>query len=588
VQPPKQKQPMKKPKQKEKSIVRAKSINRATNSSRKYVEIKEKSESEYATNRFEDMAKDTAETGAEIAYRGARNGYRKSRQNSKVKDRKELDSDGLYKQTSKSYMYPRQSSTENNRELAKIKANIHSVRKRTKSKSLKNAIFTGSKNSVKTASKSIKQSTKSVKSSTKTVKVGNTTTKTAYKAAKASAIASKRAMIVAKQTAIATKQAAVFSFNAVKAAIAAMIESIKGVIALIAAGGWVVVLILVIVGAFGVVLASPFGLFFNEGDEDHPSISQVVTELNAEYTAEINKIIAQVGEVDVVNFDGESDSSIFAPPNWIDILAIFSVKYTITETDEEYMDMLVLGDMKVEALREVFWDLNEISFEVTEVEPEPTPTPSPELEDPEEQKPVMVLTISTEHTNHIQASGMYGFNLKQNEMMTELLSGEYHSLFMEIIGMDSFSGLTPEQLSNLINDLPAGTKGAEVVRQALSRLGHPYSQSLRGQGIYVDCSYLTRWAYQQAGVSHFVAPTAASQAEYCVNNGLTISKADLLAGDLVFWSHKVNGRFLNITHTGVYAGDGMVIDASFSRGIVVYRPLFDADKQVVYGRPHVK
>jgi cell wall-associated NlpC family hydrolase len=44
---------------------------------------------------------------------------------------------------------------------------------------------------------------------------------------------------------------------------------------------------------------------------------------------------------------------------------------------------------------------------------------------------------------------------------------------------------------------------------------------------------------------------------------------------------------MNITHVGVYAGDGMVVDASSSRGKVVYRNLFDSDKQVLYGRPSI-
>lgn len=66
---------------------------------------------------------------------------------------------------------------------------------------------------------------------------------------------------------------------------------------------------------------------------------------------------------------------------------------------------------------------------------------------------------------------------------------------------------------------------------------------------------------------------------------LVVAKSSLVPGDLVFWSHKPNGRYMNITHVGVYAGNGMVVDASSSRGKVVYRNLFDADKQVLYGRP---
>lgn len=70
-----------------------------------------------------------------------------------------------------------------------------------------------------------------------------------------------------------------------------------------------------------------------------------------------------------------------------------------------------------------------------------------------------------------------------------------------------------------------------------------------------------------------------------VEQNLTVAKESLQPGDLVFWSHKPNGRYMNITHVGIYAGDGMVVDASYSKGNVVYRPLFDNDKQVLYGRP---
>lgn len=94
--------------------------------------------------------------------------------------------------------------------------------------------------------------------------------------------------------------------------------------------------------------------------------------------------------------------------------------------------------------------------------------------------------------------------------------------------------------------------------------------------------YLVQWCYRQLGVS--LPRTASAQAEYCENNGLTISPNDLEPGDLVFWSFENNDRFMNISHVGIYAGDGKVVDASSSRGQVVYHNLFDMDKQVLYGR----
>lgn len=146
--------------------------------------------------------------------------------------------------------------------------------------------------------------------------------------------------------------------------------------------------------------------------------------------------------------------------------------------------------------------------------------------------------------------------------------------------------LSSEEKENLYHDLPAGEKGSEIVMLAMSRLGDPYSQEKRGQGRYTDCSYLSMWCYKQIGIS--IPGTAAEQGKFCVENDLTIAKEDLVLGDLVFWSYRPNGRFMNITHVGIYAGDGKVIDASSSKGMVVYRNLFNSDKQVLYGRPHIK
>lgn len=124
----------------------------------------------------------------------------------------------------------------------------------------------------------------------------------------------------------------------------------------------------------------------------------------------------------------------------------------------------------------------------------------------------------------------------------------------------------------------------DIVKTAMTRLGDPYSQAKAGQGDYTDCSYLTRWCYREVGLE--LPRTAAAQAEYCVDNGITVSKDELRPGDLVFFSLKENGRFMNISHVGVYAGNGMMVDASSSNGEVVYREMFD-DGQVLYGRPNL-
>lgn len=114
---------------------------------------------------------------------------------------------------------------------------------------------------------------------------------------------------------------------------------------------------------------------------------------------------------------------------------------------------------------------------------------------------------------------------------------------------------------------------------AVSRKGDPYSQSLRGQGSYVDCSSLTQWAYRQAGFS--IPATAAEQARYCSEHDYLIPTSELQKGDLVFWRRSGCGcgRYNEIHHVAVYIGDGQIVEASSSRGRVVQNSLWGVQQQ---------
>lgn len=447
--------------------------------------------------------------------------------------------------------------------------------------------------------KSTKRTAKSAKRIIKTSKKG---VKTAAKTAQKTVKAARKAAVVAKKAAVLATKAVKVTFKMVIVAMKAAIATVKGLITIIAAGGWVVIVIILIIAVILLVISSPFGAFINESDGITPTLSEVIQDINADFTAAINDIIISAGEVDEIIIDGEMASSGYTPSNWVDILAVFSVKSTINNNPNEYMDVAIMNDKKVKALKNIFWKMNSISYEIQEEviptpipkssptpNPEQSPTPSPDDSPTPEPTPEIfrTLIISIECKTYVDGSNIYNFTVDQNRVLEEMMSPQYIAMYMELCGMNTFNGLTPDQLAQLINDLPEGELGAIIVEYALSRLGHPYSQPLRGQGNYVDCSYLARWCYQQAGVSHFTAGTAAEQARYCVNNGLSISKSNLKIGDLIFWSFNTNGRFMNITHVGIYAGNGMVIDASSSRGMVVYRSIFGESSIVVCGRPHV-
>jgi len=93
----------------------------------------------------------------------------------------------------------------------------------------------------------------------------------------------------------------------------------------------------------------------------------------------------------------------------------------------------------------------------------------------------------------------------------------------------------------------ANTVGAQALTAALSRRGDPYVWGAAGPGEF-DCSGLVVWAFAQEGISlpHFTGDLW--------NSGVHISRADLEPGDLVFF-------FSDISHVGIYLGDGLMVDA---------------------------
>ena len=93
----------------------------------------------------------------------------------------------------------------------------------------------------------------------------------------------------------------------------------------------------------------------------------------------------------------------------------------------------------------------------------------------------------------------------------------------------------------------ANTVGAQALQAAITREGDPYVWGAAGPGEF-DCSGLVVWAYAQEGIAlpHYTGSLW--------NSGMHVARSDLEPGDLVFF-------FSDISHVGIYIGDGMMIDA---------------------------
>jgi len=150
--------------------------------------------------------------------------------------------------------------------------------------------------------------------------------------------------------------------------------------------------------------------------------------------------------------------------------------------------------------------------------------------------------------------------------------------FQERNGL-SVDGKTGEQTLSLIyspNAVESATKVKEAIRYANiqtflevagSQLGDPYIAGNVGPNSF-DCSGLVYYCLQQAGSSRGRYNAAGySQVEDWEK---ITSMDDLQIGDILFFH--TNGK--TVGHTGIYIGNGEMIDASSSNGQVVQRSCF--------------
>jgi len=425
---------------------------------------------------------------------------------------------------------------------------------------------------------------KTAEATAKTVKTAQTAavktaqaSKTAARGAQAAARAAVQAARVAAKVAVTVAKAVAKAAAAMAKAVAA---AVKALIAWIAAGGWVVILIIIAVGAIAAILCSAFGVFFSD-EADPGKLKQAIVDINTDFTNDLQAQIDSLsaGGYDAVNviYEGDFDGDSFMVNNWTDVLGVYAVKTTTDETAGD--EVLTVTPEKQAILKTTFNDMNTVNIR-TETETTTT-TIIVDGEEVEETTATLNIYIDIQSLTYLEGAELYNFDEDQMEMLEELMSPQYFSFFAELINVDIYGGLTIGDFANLVNDLPAGTEGTAIAQAALSKVGTPYS--------VMDCSDLSQYAYAQAGVS--IPGTSVMQAQYCYNNGYTISSSALQPGDLVFWSKTSCrcGRWNEVHHVGVYVGNGRIVDASSAKGRVVLRNIWSSANWpiIIYARPHV-
>ena len=411
-------------------------------------------------------------------------------------------------------------------------------------KTIKQASSTA-KGTVKTASKSIKTAEKTAKASIKTTqqaaKAAQRTAQATARAARAARAAAHAARAAAKAAVSATKVAAKATIAAVKAIIAAT----KALIAAIAAGGWIAVLVIIVICLIGLIIGSCFGFFFSGEDSGTGQTMQTaVQEINTEYQENLDEIKA-AHSYDVLEMSGSRAV-------WKEVLAVYAVK-TTTDPDAA-QEVATMDDSKKQLLKDIFWQMNEISSSTatqTETIIETSDDGNGNIVETETTVTRIYLYITVSHKTAEEMADQFGFDEDQREQMAELLDDENNSLWSQVL-----YGIT-------------GGDG-EIVTVALSQVGNtggaPY-WSWYGFNSRVEwCACFVSWCanecgYIDAGVVPKFAACASQGVPWFKERGLWQDNSyEPRPGDIIFFDWDDGGQDGSSDHVGIVerSEDGVI------------------------------
>lgn len=281
-----------------------------------------------------------------------------------------------------------------------------------------------SKAKIKQLKKKIKDKRKvksTVKNTKTAIKTSKEVAKKTEKTAKETIKASKRAMQIAKETAKRTAQGVKVAVKATISAIKAIIAGTKSLVAAIVAGGWVAVIVIIVICLVALMCSSIFGIFFSSQKTSANSITMntVVAECNQEFSDKLQSIQDSNPHDDYV-LEGSMAS-------WKDVLTVYTIKQS---NGVNQQDVMTIDDNKKNVIKQIFWDMNSLTSEVKDEMVTEQGTNADEM--PKQvQKKVLHIKINTKTLE--QMKNDYHFSPAQNKQLAELTDNKYASLWNGVI-----------------------------------------------------------------------------------------------------------------------------------------------------------
>lgn len=350
-----------------------------------------------------------------------------------------------------------------------------------------------------------------------------------------------------QQAAKAAQATAQKASQAAGRALRAILSAARSLAAAMMAGGSTVLSMVLVICLIGLLIASPFGIFFSGEDSGTGyTMPEAVTMLNTEFTDRIEQIKAE-NPYDELDMDNAGSAAMVA--NWRDVLAVYAVRTTTDAASPD--EVATLTEEKLDILRQIFWDMNAISYWVETISGD------------KDESDTVILHITVTVKDHLQMADEYRFNAEQHKLLEELMQPEYQELFAALTGSYQDIELSPDEVAKIMENLPADLSEArrEVVLTAYqllgrvhyfwggkslvigwdSRWGMPMEVTAEGSSTTgtvrpfgLDCSGMVDWVfYNQSGGQYVIGHGggATAQHSYCT----PIAWSDAQPGDLVFY-----------------------------------------------------
>ena len=205
--------------------------------------------------------------------------------------------------------------------------------------------------------------------------------------------------------------------KAVVSAVKVMIAATKSIIAAIVAGGWVAVVVILVICLVAAIAGSVYAIFLPPVKDSGMTLQGTVNMIENEYYETRDEMISGY-DYDVIHYSGT-----LAP--WNEMIAVYAVKLNLDT--ENPTELATFDEDNADALRQVFWDMNRVQIHTEVVDEVRSTTFVDEkgnVSTGEMVVEIVHLYVETKCITFKEMSRIYEFSQVQIDILNDLLGEE--------------------------------------------------------------------------------------------------------------------------------------------------------------------